>query len=299
MSLKTTAATAAQYLLPHKALSRLAYKIARIRCRPIKNWMIKRFTAAFQVNIDESISANPDDYEHFNAFFTRALKPDARPVSTGPYDLISPVDGRISQIGSIRNGRIIQAKGFDFSVIELLAVSSEEPSLFDNGQFMTIYLSPRDYHRIHMPLDGTPIQSIHVPGRLFSVADWTTKKIPRLFARNERLVCHFDTPAGHMAQVLVGAILVSGIETVFNGQVTPPYARKITRLQPSAQKMLQKGEEMGRFNYGSTVIMLFPENSVSFDTTLNAGSVLKMGQKIGQWHPHDAPKKTQHAQEST
>jgi phosphatidylserine decarboxylase len=283
MRLKRAAATALQYILPHKTLSRIAYKLARIRYRPLKNWMIIQFVETFQVNLDEAISPNPDDYEHFNAFFTRALKPGVRPISPGQYDLVSPVDGRISQLGPIRQGRIIQAKGFDFTVAELLAGDPATAAAYDGGQFITIYLSPRDYHRIHMPLDGQPLESVHVPGRLFSVADWTTQSIPRLFARNERLVCYFDTPAGKMPLVMVGAMLVSSMETVFHGEVTPPYAKKVTVLAPDPATGLQKGQEMGRFNYGSTVILLFPKGSMAFLPELQAGDGLKMGQKIGHW----------------
>jgi len=283
MNLKRALATGLQYILPHKTLSRIAYKVARIRYRPVKNWMIVKFVQAFNVNLDEAISPNPDDYEHFNAFFTRALKPGVRPVSPGPNDLVSPVDGRISQLGPIRDGRIIQAKGFDFTVAELLASDDRTANYYDGGQFVTIYLSPRDYHRIHMPVNGKPTRSVHVPGRLFSVADWTAQSIPRLFARNERLVCYFDTPLGQMPLVMVGAMLVSSMETVFHGEVTPPYARAVTPLQPDPDDPLQKGEEMGRFNYGSTVILLFPKDSVTFLPGLGAGSRVKMGQKIGQW----------------
>ncbi len=283
MTLKRALATGLQYLLPHKTLSRIAYKVARIRYRPVKNWMIVKFVQAFNVNLDEAISPDPDDYEHFNAFFTRALKPGVRPVSPGAHDLVSPVDGRISQVGPIRDGRIIQAKGFDFTVAELLASDSQTARNYDGGQFITIYLSPRDYHRIHMPLDGQPTYSVHVPGRLFSVADWTAQSIPRLFARNERLVCYFDTPLGKMPLVMVGAMLVSSMETVFHGEVTPPYAKTVTTLTPEPATVLRKGEEMGRFNYGSTVILLFPRDSMHFLPDLHAGMVLKMGQKIGRW----------------
>lgn len=281
MNLKRTLATGLQYILPHKTLSRLAHKVARIRYRPVKNWMIEKFIHAFKVNLEEAISPNPDDYEHFNAFFTRAIKPGVRPVSPGAGDIVSPVDGHISQLGSIRNGRIIQAKGFDFTVAELLASDAETAARYNGGQFITIYLSPRDYHRIHMPIDGKPTGSTHIPGRLFSVADWTAQSVPRLFARNERLVCHFDTPLGHMPLVMVGAMLVSGMETVFHGEVTPPYARHITQLEPKPDDMLKKGDEMGRFNYGSTVILLFPPDSMHFASDLAPGTALKMGQKIG------------------
>ncbi len=288
MTLARALATGLQYILPHKTLSHIAYKVARIRYRPIKNWMINRFVQAFNVNLNEAISDNPDDYEHFNAFFTRALKPSVRPISSDPHDVVSPVDGRISQLGPIREGRIIQAKGFDFSVAELLASDTHTAAQYAGGQFITIYLSPRDYHRIHMPVDGKPRYSTHVPGRLFSVADWTAQSIPRLFARNERLVCYFDTPLGQMPLVMVGAMLVSSMETVFHGQVTPPYARQVTQIEPRPSQPLSRGQEMGRFNYGSTVILLFPPGSITFLPELAPGTPVKMGEKIGHWSTPEA-----------
>jgi len=268
-----------QYILPHRLLSRLMYHLMRIRFKPIKNmtmnWMIKKF----DINLDEAASKNYDDYEHFNAFFTRALKPGVRPVDAAADSLVSPVDGVVSQLGDIEHDQIFQAKGHHYTLSELLATEMTEDYL--NGHFITIYLSPKDYHRMHAPLDCEINTMRHIPGRLFSVADWTTQRIPRLFARNERLVNHLRTPIGKVAYVYVGAILVSGIETVSNGVITPPYANQVTDVLVQGKSQYLKGEEMGRFNMGSTVVMVFPKDSVTFNRELQAGSPLKLGEKIG------------------
>jgi len=268
-----------QYILPHRLLSRFMYHLMRIRFKPIKNFTLNRMIKAFNINMDEALSKDYDDYEHFNAFFTRALKPEARPINSATDSLISPVDGVISQMGLIENDLILQAKGHHYTIKDLLA--SEITEGFTNGHFMTIYLSPKDYHRLHAPLDCEIKSMRHIPGRLFSVADWTTQKIPRLFARNERLVNHLQTPIGQVAYVYVGAILVSSIETVSNGVITPPYANEVTDILVQGQSQYKKGDEMGRFNMGSTIIMLFPKDAVTFNQELQAGSELKLGQKIG------------------
>jgi len=268
-----------QYILPHRLLSRLMYHLMRIQFKPIKNFTLNRMIKAFDINLDEAESKNFDDYPHFNAFFTRALKPEARAIDASEDSLISPVDGVISQMGLIEGNQIFQAKGHHYTIKDILATEMTED--FTNGHFMTIYLSPKDYHRMHAPLDCEIKSMRHVPGRLFSVADWTTQKIPRLFARNERLVNHLQTPVGHVAYVYVGAILVSSIETISNGVITPPYASEATDILVQGKSQYKKGEEMGRFNMGSTVVMLFPKDSVIFNRELQAGSELKLGQKIG------------------
>lgn len=241
---------------------------------------MNRMIKAFNINLAEAESKDYDDYPHFNAFFTRALKPEARPIDAAKDSLVSPVDGVISQMGDIEHELILQAKGHHYTIKDLLATEITED--FIDGHFMTIYLSPKDYHRMHAPLDCEIKSLRHVPGRLFSVADWTTQKIPRLFARNERLINHLQTPIGKVAYVYVGAILVSSIETVCNGVITPPYANEVTDILVQGQSQYQKGEEMGRFNMGSTVIMLFPKDSVNFNRELQAGSELKLGQRIGK-----------------
>lgn len=280
-----------QYILPHQLLSKLMYRLMRIRFKPIKNFTFNRMIKAFDINLDEAQSKNFDDYPHFNAFFTRALKAEARPIDSAPDSLVSPVDGVVSQMGLIEGDLIFQAKGHHYTIKDLLA--SELTEDFTDGHFMTIYLSPKDYHRMHAPLDCELKSMRHVPGRLFSVADWTTQKIPRLFARNERLVNHLQTPVGHVAYVYVGAILVSSIETVANGVITPPYAKEVTDILVQGQSQYIKGEEMGRFNMGSTVIMLFPKDSLTFNLELQAGSELKLGEKIATLKGINSPVKGQ------
>ncbi len=268
-----------QYILPHRLLSKLMYRLMRIRNKPIKNFTLKKMIKAFNINMEEAISKDFDDYEHFNAFFTRELKPGVRPIDPSRDSIISPVDGVVSQIGKIDKDEILQAKGHHYSIKDLLATSIDTDYI--DGQFITIYLSPKDYHRLHAPMDCEIKQLRHVPGRLFSVADWTTQKIPGLFARNERLINTLHTPYGKVAYVYVGAILVSSIETVCNGVITPPYAKQVTDLIPKGQTQYKKGEEMGRFNMGSTVILLFPKDSMAFEPELKAGSPLKLGQRMG------------------
>lgn len=270
---------ALQYLLPHRFVSRLIYYITRIRWAPFKNLFIRQFAKRFRIDWSDAVSANPADYEHFNAFFTRALKPGTRPLAAGDDVLLCPADGAISQCGAVTAGRILQAKGMDYSVAELLA-DDTLAQRFAHGSFATVYLSPRDYHRIHMPIAGTLLETLHIPGRLFSVATWTAERIPRLFARNERLVCVFDTPQGWIAQVLVGAINVSSIETVWSGVVTPPYAAKVVRSEQRGRGTtiaLDRGAEMGRFNMGSTVIIV---SEKPLDFACGAADPVRMGQKL-------------------
>lgn len=272
--------TLIQYILPHRLLSRIVNKIMRVQWQPFKNFIIKRIAKSYQVNMQEAISSNPDDYKHFNAFFTRKLKAGVRPIDTDEKSIVSPVDGAISQCGAIKEGRIFQAKGFDFSVKELLACSEDMASNFQQGQFATLYLSPKDYHRMHAPMDCHVTKTVHVPGRLFSVAKWTAESIPRLFARNERLVCYMDTPFGQIAYILVGAIMVSSMETVFNGLVTPPYGNNVQEVTLNKHTHLKKGDEVGRFNMGSTVILLFPPNFAQLNEDLQENKILKVGEKI-------------------
>lgn len=273
-------AIALQYLLPHRLLSRLAYGLARWRWRPFKRALIDTVVRRFDVNLDEAENADPDGYPHFNAFFTRALKPGVRHADSNPLAVLSPADGRISQAGRIESGRIVQAKGQWFSVSELLGNDSEAAA-YAEGDFVNIYLSPRDYHRVHLPMAGTLRETLHIPGRLFSVAPWAVRAIPRLFARNERLVCHFDTGYGPLCVVMVGAMLVSGVETVWGGEEIPPYASR-----PQARDWRGKGialarfAEMARFNYGSTVIVLWPANTVALDA-LRDDQALQVGERIG------------------
>lgn len=267
-----------QYILPHRLLSRLMYHFMRIRYKPIKNFTINKMVTHFGIDLSEAQSADFNDYPHFNAFFTRALKQEVRPIDKRANHIIAPVDGIVSQLGQITQGRIFQAKGHQYTVKELLA--TEIDSDYRDGQFITIYLSPKDYHRMHAPLDCRLKNMRHVPGRLFSVADWTVQEIPRLFARNERIINHLSTKLGSMAYVYVGAIFVSSMETVSNGVITPPYAGEVNDLKPIGKTDYVKGDEMGRFNMGSTIVLLFPPNSIEFDAELKAGSAVKLGQSI-------------------
>jgi len=271
-----------QYLLPHHLLSKLIYHLMRIRVRWIKNVQIALISEIADVDWSESRLTSYSDFATFNDFFTRELARNARPVDADPLAFVSPSDGRISASGRLRENRIIQAKGKNFSVQSLLA-SDPSAAEFAGGYFHTIYLSPRDYHRVHMPVDGILQRVVHVPGRLFSVAPYTVREVPELFARNERLISLFATAHGPMAVVLVGAMLVSSIETTWSGVVTPPRGRRIKRGDWSRQNIkLERGQEMGRFNMGSTVILLLTAGGVSSLVDVETGDPVIMGQKLGR-----------------
>lgn len=269
-----------QYLLPQHLLSALMYRLTRLRWRPLKNLVIRGFVRHFRVDMGESLEPDTTAYETFNHFFTRELRPDARPLPAAPAAVLCPADGTLSQLGKIAHGRIFQAKGRDYSLVELLGGRDDWAQAFQGGGFATIYLSPRDYHRVHMPLTGDLREMIHVPGRLFSVNPITTALVPRLFARNERVACLFESEAGPMAVILVGAIFVGSMETVWAGQVTPgTSAGKSPGEGPTVR--LDRGSEMGRFNMGSTVILLFPPERVAWDLSLAAGDPVRVRQRIG------------------
>lgn len=273
-----------QYLLPHHLLSRLIGCAAECRTAWFKNRLITWFAKRYQVDMSEAQIEDPSAFEHFNAFFTRALKEGARPLDSTPGAILSPADGAVSQLGKIEHGRIFQAKGQSFSALELLGGDSERASPFMGGEFTTIYLSPKDYHRVHMPLAGTLREMVYVPGRLFSVNQTTAENVPELFARNERVVCLFDTERGPMAVVLVGAMIVASIETVWAGLVTPPKRQlKSVRYDEAARApiTLDQGAELGRFKLGSTAIVLFGPDQVSWAQNLGANSSVQMGQSIG------------------
>ncbi|MFN3713829.1 MAG: archaetidylserine decarboxylase [Alcanivoracaceae bacterium] len=271
-----------QLILPHHLLSRAVGALARSDTPWIKTTFINIFLKQFDINMKEAEIEDPDMYPTFNAFFTRALKEGARPISDEPDAIVSPADGAISQLGRIRGSDVMQAKGQYFSLFELVGGDPELASEFINGHFATVYLSPKDYHRVHMPLAGTLREMIYVPGRLFSVNQATTRQIPDLFARNERAVCVFDSEQGPFVVILVGAMIVAGIETVFAGQVTP-LARTVTRIRYPARDAIHfnKGDELGRFLLGSTAILLFPEGKTDFLQGLTADSPVRMGQKLG------------------
>ncbi len=268
------------YLLPHHLLSAIIYRLARVKWVPFKNFSLRVYLSLHDVNMTEAVEENPYAYPTLNAFFTRALKADARQIEGDDSVLVSPVDGTVSQARAIENGRIFQAKGHDYSLLELVGGIDELAQPFQNGSFATIYLSPRDYHRIHMPCDGRLTDMVYVPGRLFSVAPHTVNTVPRLFARNERLVCQFETEQGPMALIMVGAVNVSAMDTVWSGPVTPPSKRHIEHRQyGDIDISLKKGIEMGRFNLGSTVVLLF-NDKISVDAKIQHDLTVKLGQQI-------------------
>ena len=268
------------YVLPHRLLSSAARKLAYSPSPRIKQWLIDTVTRKFGVDLGEAAQPDAKSYPTFNAFFTRALKPGARVADPDPRVLLMPADGRISQCGPIENGRIFQAKGHSFTAAELLG-DAEAAKPFENGLFATVYLSPKDYHRVHMPWTGTLRETVHVPGRLFSVGTAAVATVPRLFARNERLVCHFDTSFGPMASVMVGALLVSGVETVWSGVEIPRYGDAITRKDWRGKGItLERFAEMARFNYGSTVIVLLPPGVAELAPELQAEVAVKLGQRL-------------------
>lgn len=282
MTLKQLFTVLPQYLLPHHALSSMMSKLTHCTNPTFKNAFIKTIIRLYGVNMAEAKFENLDHYPSFNDFFTRELKDGVRPIAPAADAIACPADGAVSQAGPIENGNIFQAKGHSFSALELLGGDPERSQAFENGAFATIYLSPKDYHRLHMPLTGALKEMVHIPGRLFSVNTATAEGVPNLFARNERVACIFDTEAGPMALVLVGAIFVSSVETVWHGVVTPPTMSEPRTWQyPENAPVLEKGAEMGRFNMGSTIIVLFGKDKTAWDADLVAGKPVKLGERIG------------------
>jgi len=273
-------------LLPHQRLSRIVRSATRWRTGWWKNLLIRVFARHFGVDLTEAEIRCPEDFPDFNSFFTRALRPGVRHMPQENQAIACPVDGSISELGDIRDDSLIQAKGREYSLETLLGGEANRAAPFRNGKFITLYLSPRDYHRIHMPLAGRLRETCYIPGRLYSVAPHTTRAIPCLFTRNERLCAVFDTATGPMAMVLVGAIFVSCIETVWGGVVNPEAGGALavrhfpdTGISPIE---LQQGEEMGRFNMGSTVILLYGSNRVDWLDTLRAGQTVQLGDVLGR-----------------
>ncbi len=271
------------YLLPQHTLSRIILYLTRTSFSKL---FINRFIKSYNINMLDARHPDSNYYRHFNAFFTRELKPNSRPFSSQDEHIISPVDGCISEWGHIEHHTLYQAKGQSYQLTQLLADDTLSHQ-FQGGQFATLYLSPKDYHRIHMPITGTLKQMIHVPGKLFSVNPASVRTIPALFARNERIICIFDTPWGEMAMILVGAIFVASIETIWHGVVTPPSQKHIQRWSytPTDNITLERGTEMGRFNMGSTVILLFNHPDLHWNTHFHAGSHLYMGNTIAMIDP--------------
>ncbi|WOE30932.1 MULTISPECIES: archaetidylserine decarboxylase [unclassified Acinetobacter] len=266
----------AQRVVPQHQLSRVVGQLAASENPLVKNVIISAFKAQYGIDMSIAQQSNPLKFKSFNDFFTRSLKAGVREIDTDVNSIVSPADGVISQIGQIDDGEIFQAKGQQFSVEKLIA----DPQLaapFKQGQFATVYLSPKDYHRVHMPFSGTLTETLYVPGELFSVNQTTAENIPGLFARNERMVCLFDTDIGRMAVVLVGAMIVAGIETVATGKVKPS-----GRLELNQHNLfLEKGAELGRFYLGSTAIVLFEQDKMQWDTEFKANSAVTMGQAFG------------------
>ncbi|TBR44710.1 phosphatidylserine decarboxylase [Marinomonas agarivorans] len=272
----------AQRITPQKTLSRLIGYLAASEQEWIKNLFIEKFIDKYDVDMQQAIESDPRSYRSFNDFFTRAIKPELRPIVDKKGSIACPADGAVSQIGNIEHGTLLQAKGHSYSLTTLLGGDASLATQFLGGKFATIYLSPKDYHRVHMPLTGKLTKMIHVPGKLFSVNKVTAEQIPNVFARNERTVCLFETEVGPMAVILVGAMIVASIETVWAGQVTPITDQVITWDYAKLNDItLEKGDEMGRFKLGSTAIVLFGENVMEWANELEADSPTTMGMQLG------------------
>ena len=279
VALAERVAVAAQHLLPQQALTRAAGALARLRGGAVTTAVIRWFIRRYGVDMAEAAAADPAAYASFNDFFTRALKDGARPLASA--DLVSPVDGAISQLGAISGGRLFQAKGHDYSAAALLGGDAALAAHFHEGHFATLYLSPKDYHRIHMPCAGRLLRMIHVPGELFSVNPATARGVPGLFARNERVVCVFDAEHGPWVLVLVGATIVGSMATVWHGVVNPPRPGRMREWSYADSPIaLAQGAEMGRFLLGSTVVLLLPRGLLRFDPAWQPGGAIRMGQAM-------------------
>lgn len=272
-----------QYLLPHHCLSRTFGYLANSRNTKIKNYLINWFCNRYQIDLSQALEPNIDKYATFNDFFTRRLKANARPLPADPKIIISPIDGTISQIGTLDNQRLIQAKGKHFILQSLLSQNLREYfAAFNNGCFTTLYLSPKDYHRVHIPCAGKLIKTVHIPGRIFSVNPLTANDVDRLYARNERVVAMFETAIGPMAVVFVGAMMVASIKTVWQGIITPPTGKKIRVWEHADQNInFARGDEIGQFQFGSTVIILFPKDVMSWNSELRTENKIQFGQELG------------------
>jgi phosphatidylserine decarboxylase len=275
---------ALQHLLPQHGISRLVLQATRSRTPAFKNMLIRMFVRGFDPQMHDAVEPEPTAYASFNDFFTRALRPDTRPIDADPAAIVSPVDGTVSEAGRLSADRLLQAKGHEYSLRALLAGNSAWQRTFAGGTFATIYLAPYNYHRIHMALAGELRESFYIPGHLFSVNRTTARLVPGLFSRNERVFCGFDAGGLPWAIILVGALNVGSMATVWHGDVTPRRYREVTVLPVSevlAPTTLNKGEEMARFNMGSTVILLLPPGAADWQSSLVAGRVLRMGERIG------------------
>ncbi len=275
-----------QQVLPQHWLSRGMHALARSRQPALRNALLRTVLRSYpQIDMREAVQPDPFAYESFNAFFTRALRPEVRPVARDPLALVSPVDGTVSQLGATDSGRLLQAKGMDYTAAALLGEAADAERYL-GGSFACLYLAPYNYHRIHMPLDGVLRTTRYVPGQLFSVNAATARAVPGLFARNERVVCDFDTERGPLCLVLVGALFVGSIETVYAGEINPPptRGRGVRVIDAGAGRRFARGEELGRFNMGSTVIVLTGARTV-YDRTVSPGAVVRLGQPLAHFVP--------------
>jgi len=283
MTFKESLTTLPQYILPHHFLSNVMSKFTHSKIKVWKNLMISQIIKIYGVNMSEAKEQDIQNFESFNHFFTRELKPGVRPITSVENAIACPADGAVSQAGIIEQGDIFQAKGKSFTAIDLLGGDAERAKPFEGGSFTTIYLSPKDYHRLHMPIKGTLTEMIHIPGRLFSVNGATVNSVPGLFAKNERVACMFDTELGPMALILVGAIFVSSVETTWHGVVTPPSIDSVRSWQYKEDApVIDKGEEMGRFNMGSTIIVLFGKDKIKWEEEFKAGKKVQLGEMIAR-----------------
>jgi phosphatidylserine decarboxylase len=273
-----------QHLLPKHLLTRIVHALARNESPFVKRALIRAFLGGYDVNMAEALEPDPFAYRSFNDFFTRALKVDARPIDADADAIVSPVDGALSQCGEMDGAWLVQAKGHYYSLDELLAGDQDAIAAYRGGCFACIYLAPFNYHRIHMPCAGALRNNLYAPGELFSVNAATARAVPRVFARNERLICDFDTPHGRMAVILVGALFVGSIETVHCGEVnpTPRMHRQPQRIDAGVGRAFAKGEELGRFNMGSTVVLLFQKDRVQWDGALTPDAAMQLGRRMGR-----------------
>ncbi len=277
-----------QLCLPTRWLSLLVFRLTQIRHAGFKNALIRLFLRGYTIDLREAEFECIERYQSFNHFFTRSLKPGARPLPHDPQAFVSPVDGTVSQFGPIREGRLIQAKGHAYSVFDLLPGDPAAKD-FVGGEFCTLYLAPYNYHRIHMPIDGRLVNWSYVPGRLFSVNAATARALPNLFTRNERLNARFETPAGDCVLSMVGALFVGSLETVWAGRVTPPHLRSGGGgpYAPARSVALPRGAEMGRFNMGSTVVLLARPGAIQWAASLRPGQPVRVGETLGHWQPQE------------
>ena len=273
-----------QRVLPKHLLSHVIYRVMRCESPLLRRTIIRNFLRGYSVNMTEAVQPDPYAYRSFNDFFTRALRPEARPIDPAVDSIVSPVDGTVSQAGPIDDDRIIQAKGHHYTLRTLLADDRNAIETYRNGSFACIYLAPYNYHRIHMPIDGTARSTVYVPGDLFSVNAATARTVPNLFARNERVICDFDTAFGRMALILVGALFVGSMETVHCGEINPPPRRRksAVTVDRGVGRAFKKGEELGRFNMGSTVVLLFEHDRVRWDAALRPLQTTVLGTVIGR-----------------